>query len=294
MNQEQSSRTAQYTCMCRASSYMEKKPLYRSSDYIAVQLLPRIVKFLLKTGLLKLNGRYSPKGIYEYVIARTKYVDQVFKSAVEHGAEQILILGAGYDSRGIRLLPPESGTRVYEMDTKGLQNGKIKQLEKRGIHKPENNIYVPIDFQTEDVKSKLLESGYSFRKKTLFIAEGLIMYLSAKSVDQLFDIFHECSAVDNLVLFDYVYGSVLRKENRYYGERDIVHTVEKSGEKWTFGIEEREIERFLTSHGFELMEELDPPSIEERYFKNHKGKVVARVNGTHSIVFARKGMTLKP
>jgi methyltransferase (TIGR00027 family) len=287
---ECSSRTAQYTCMCRASSYLEKEELYHSSDHVSVRLLPGFIKFLLKNKLLNLKGSYSPKGIYEYVIARTKYIDHIFKTAVENGTEQILILGAGYDSRGIRFLSANPNTRVYELDTPGVQNGKAKQLAKRGIHKPENNIYIPIDFLREDIRGKLLESDYSFGNRTLFILEGLIMYLSAESVNQLFDMFRECSAGGSLVLFDYVYGSVLRKENRYYGEGDIFNTVVKADEKWTFGIEEGTISQFLKEHEFDLVEELDTSSIEERYFKNREGELVARVNGTHSIVLAGKGI----
>jgi len=268
---------------------MEKDELYKSSDDVSVGLLPRFIKFLLKSKLLKMNGRYSPKGIYEYIIARTKYTDHIFKTAIEEGIEQILILGAGYDSRGIRLLQADSNTRVYELDTPVVQNGKTKQLARRGIHKPENNIYIPVDFLKEDIRNNLLESDYSFQKRTLFILEGLIMYLTQESLDRLFGIFRECSASGSLILFDYVYGSVLRQENRYYGEKEIYRTVEKAGEKWTFGIEERTIEQFLTAQGFELVEELGTSSIEERYFKNHEGKIVANVNGTHSIVLAKKG-----
>lgn len=115
------------------------------------------------------------------------------------------------------------------------------------------------------------------------------MYLSEESVNQLFDLFHACSAAGCQILFDYVYSSVLREENRYYGERDIVHTIKKSGEMWTFGIEEGGVEQFLKSRNFGLVEELNSASIEDRYFKNREGEVVARVNNTHSIVFARKG-----
>lgn len=268
---------------------MEKKEHYHSSDYISVRLLPKIIAFLLRSRLLKLNGRYSPKGIYEYVIARTKYIDYIFKAAMENGTEQIVILGAGYDSRGIRLLPADSKIRVYELDTYGVLNGKTKQLMKRGIKKPDNTIYVPIDFLKDDARDKLAEKDYSFRKKTLFILEGLTMYLSPETVNQLFDLVRECSADGSFVLFDYVYGSVLREENRYYGERDIFDTVAKASEKWTFGIEEGVLSQFLKERGFDLVKEKDTPSIEGHYFRNRDGEIIARVNGTHSIVLARKG-----
>jgi len=97
-----SSRTADYTCMYRAASYLEKNELYKSEDYIAPRLLRGLIKFFVKHKLINYNWIFFPKGIYEYVIARTKYIDNIFKESIENGIEQILIFGAGFDSRALR------------------------------------------------------------------------------------------------------------------------------------------------------------------------------------------------
>jgi len=150
--ENKSSRTAAYTCMCRGSSYLEKDIYYKSNDYIAVKLLPRFIKLLLNLKILNLKGRISPTGIYPYVIARTKYIDAVFEDSVKNGFEQVLIMGAGFDSRAIRYISSkESKVKVYETDTNYTQNAKIKQLRKRGVGIPENNIYISIDFNKEDL-----------------------------------------------------------------------------------------------------------------------------------------------
>ena len=177
--EDKSSRTAAYTCTYRASSYLEKEIHYKSDDYIAVKLLPRFVKLLLKLKILNLKGRLYPKGIYLYVIARTKYIDSVFGESIKKGYEQILIMGAGFDSRAIRFInSEESNVKVYETDTYYTQEAKIKQLEKRGVSIPANNIYISIDFNKEDLRNKLGEYKFELNKKTLFIIEGITMYLS--------------------------------------------------------------------------------------------------------------------
>ena len=60
------------------------------------------------------------------------------------------------------------------------------------------------------------------------------------------------------VAFDYIYASVLRRENRYYGEQGIFETVSKTGEGWTFGLEDGAIESFLAVRGFEIIAHYTP------------------------------------
>lgn len=287
--EKKSSRTAAYTCMCRASSYLERNVYYKSDDYVAVQLLPRFIKILLHLKILNLKGRISPKGIYPYVIARTKYIDGVFKDAIKNRFEQVLIMGAGFDSRAIRFLDSkESNIKVYEIDTKHTRDAKAMQLKKRGIQIPENNIYISIDFDKENVRASLAGHNFFSNRKTLFILEGLIMYLSRGAVDETFKMIRDYSAPGSLVVFDYIYAPVLRREMRYYGENAIYQRVKKDYEKWIFGIEEGEIESFLASYNFSLMDHLDSITIENRYFRDASGKLITRVNGTHCIVLARK------
>jgi methyltransferase (TIGR00027 family) len=286
---KKSSRTAAYTCMCRASSYFENDIYYKSDDFIAVKLLPRFIKLLLKLKVLNLNGRVSPKGIYPYVIARTKYIDTVFEDSIKNGFGQVLIMGAGFDSRAIRFTrSKESKVKVYETDTGYTQNAKIRQLKKRGVRIPENNIYISIDFNKEDLRTRLWEYKFDPDKKTLFVLEGITMYLSHDTIDETFKVISDYSAPGSLIVFDYIYASVLRREQKYYGESAIYKRVKKDNEKWTFGIEEGEIEHFLNSYNFCLLEHLDSVIIENKYFRTESGSLVAKVNGTHCIVFAKR------
>jgi len=51
------------------------------------------------------------------------------------------------------------------------------------------------------------------------------------------------------VVFDYIYASVLRRENKFYGEKEIYNTVSRAGEGWTFAIEDGHIKKFLAERG---------------------------------------------
>lgn len=286
--ENKSSRTAAYTCTCRASSFLEKDSRLKSDDYISVQLLPRFVKVLLQLKILNLQGLISPKGIYPYVIARTKYFDRSFEDAIKNGIEQVVILGAGYDSRSIRLLCPDDKVEVYEIDTSHTLESKVLQFKKRKIAVPGNTNYLNIDFNKETLKTRLEKSKFDGSKKTLFILEGLTMYLSSEAIDETFQFIDEFSAPGSLIVFDYVHASVLRHEQKYFGEKAIYKRVKKDHETWTFGIDKEKIDQFLTTYHFQTEEHLDSESLENRYFKNESGRLLTRVNGTHCIVFAKK------
>jgi len=277
-----SSRTANYTCMCRASSYLENNPLFKSGDYIAVKLLPRFIKLLLLCKLLNLKGKISPKGIYQYVIARTKYLDNIFIESIKQGIDQVVILGAGFDSRAIRLLDEKDFVRVYEVDIHTTINAKLKQYKKRKIKLPNHDILIPVNFEKDNIRTKLNEYSYNKDKKTFFILEGLTMYLSEDSVKEAFSFITDYSPQGSIIVFDYVHASVLRLENKYYGE------IKKDNEQWIFGIDENEINNFLMYFNLSLVDHLNSKEMEERYFKDNSNRIVSKVNGTHCIVLAKK------
>ena len=287
------SRTAEMTCLTRASSYYSKTDQYKSADYIAPKLLPgfilpvvKLSKFRIIQNLFK--NVFSPKGIYEYVIARTKFIDSVFKNAVLNKFNQILIFGAGFDTRGIRFLNENTATKVFELDVPITQQAKINQFQKRKIKLHPDIIFIPINFNKESITEKLNEFGFKKNLKTLFLLEGLLMYLDKKAVNNTFKLINEFAGSGSEVIFDYIYKSVLRGENLYYGEKGIYKIVKKAKEAWTFGIEKGEINNFLKKQKLKLIQHLTSKDLEQKFFKNNKGKIIGRINETHCIVHAAR------
>ncbi|RLI01881.1 hypothetical protein DRO31_05425, partial [Candidatus Bathyarchaeota archaeon] len=160
--EEKTSRMAEYTCSSRASSYCEKSSYYHSEDYIAAQMVPWGVRLLIKNRFIRKSLLFvmARKLAHEYVIARTKYIDAVFNQAVSDGVEQVLIFGAGFDSRSIRLLTQNSPIRVFEVDAPVTQQAKKDRLAEIGVGLPENTVYVAVDFNKEDPEQRLVENGF--------------------------------------------------------------------------------------------------------------------------------------
>jgi methyltransferase (TIGR00027 family) len=280
------SRTAEFTCMSRAASYREKRECYKGTDHIAYALVPGFVKLLLRfpRGCQLYNKHLAPKGIYEYVIARTKYIDSLFMDALGQGFDQIVIFGAGFDSRAQRFNHLYRSTRIFELDAPITQGEKLNAFKEKHIMIPENLIYVPINFMQESLAEKLTKAGFEKGRKSLFLLEGVTMYLSDDAIDKTFTFIRDVAGKGSWVVFDYIYAGVLRQENKYYGEKDILKTVAKAGEAWSFALEEGEIESFLRKYDFNLKNHSNAQELEERYFRDQEGEIVGKINGTHSIV----------
>jgi methyltransferase (TIGR00027 family) len=287
------SRTAQWTCVSRAVSALESGEHYRSHDDVALLLVPSFLGLLLRIPLVRrfYSRVLAPKGIYEYTIARTKYIDAVFQEALAEGFDQILILGAGFDTRALRFRTEAGSTRVFELDVPITQQAKLDQYAKRGLSIPPNAAFISIDFDKESLPQKLGEGGFAGGVRTLFVLEGLLMYLQPQSVDETLKVIEAFSGGGSEVVFDYVRASVLRRAGSHYGEREIAETVAKAGERWHFGIEERELEESLEAYGLKVIEHLDARDLEQRYFTDASGERVGRVNGTHCLVRAVKPTT---
>lgn len=284
--EKKSSRTAGFNCMYRAASYLSSDPHYHSNDYIAPILLPKFLFFLVRNRIINFQWSFFPKGIYEYVIARTRYIDALCETAIRDGISQIAVIGAGFDSRSVRFGEKNPSIRIFELDAVFTQSEKIVQFRKRKISVPDNVIFVPINFNNESIREKLEQSGFDKKKESLFILEGIIMYLDENAVSTLFSEIHDLSVPGSRLVFDYIHASVLRRENRYYGESNIYNKVNSVNERWTFGLEEGEIGGFLDGFNFGLVENNDAEDLEKRYFTDASGGRTARINGTHCIALA--------
>jgi len=285
--ESKTSRTAEFTCLGRALSYTEKRVQYQSDDYVSMVIVNSLVKLLI--GIPPCRSRLIrvyPAGMYEYVISRTKYIDSEFKKALQEGVEQVLIFGAGFDSRGVRFQDIAKNARVFELDVPVTQTAKIKRYKEKGIIIPENLVFVPIDFETQSIPERLMESGFRKGAKSLFLLEGLTMYLQPESVDKTFKTIRELAGAGSRVVFDHIYASVLRRENLYEGEEELYRSVSKENEGFCFGIEKGGVDEFLAGYGLRALSIMDSDALEDMFFKDEQGKLLARVNGTHCIVTA--------
>jgi methyltransferase (TIGR00027 family) len=117
-----------------------------------------------------------------HLIARTRFVDDQVLAAIAAGISQVVILGAGYDDRGLRFRSP--GIQFYELDHPATQSDKQRRLESLEIDRSGLTL-AAVDFRDHDVEAMLQKAGHDARLATLFICEGLLVYLDAHTIVDL-------------------------------------------------------------------------------------------------------------
>jgi methyltransferase (TIGR00027 family) len=113
-------------------------------------------------------------GLRASLIARTRFFDERVLAALSAGVRQIVILGAGYDDRALRFRSPAA--RFFELDHPATQADKARRLRamKVGAGGP---TLAAADFRLDDVAGVLEAGGHDAGQPTLFICEGLLVYL---------------------------------------------------------------------------------------------------------------------
>ena len=118
-------------------------------------------------------------------MARTVFLDELITAACADGVRQVVLLGAGFDTRAFRL-PWPPGVRCFELDTGDVLAAKQQVLTEQGAVPGCERIVVPTDLGG-DWPAVLRAAGLRPVQPTAWVAEGLLVYLSPGEVDQLLD-----------------------------------------------------------------------------------------------------------
>lgn len=121
--------------------------------------------------------------IVEGIVVRTRFLDDYVRSAVRSGCRQVVILGAGLDARAYRLDWPD-GVRLYELDTADVLALKDRVLDAHGARPACDRVAVPCDLR-EDWPAAVRAAGLDPAAPTAWIAEGLLIYLTAEDNERL-------------------------------------------------------------------------------------------------------------
>ncbi|WP_204245431.1 SAM-dependent methyltransferase [Methanosarcina horonobensis] len=205
-------------------------------------------------------GRFFP-GAIEFIVARERYVEDFLKACLSKGLDQVVILGAGFDTRAYRIEGIEK-TRVFEVDHPATQALKLKRLKKVIDPLPDHVTFVPIDFNTQKLDERLPASGYDEHGKTLFIWQGVTMYLTPEGIDSTLAFIANHSGSGSSVIFDYFTNETLH--NMKTARTRWV--TRKIGERLIFGIDQGQIEPFLTQRGFCDVHNVDAEELKRLYF----------------------------
>lgn len=275
--QRRHSRTAILTAFYRAIGNKDYKGQRFGADDLAEIFLPLFVRILIKNKRMRLKGSAKDAkrmpGVKEYVLARTAFIDDIFIHALNEAVPQIVLLGAGYDTRAHRFEENNTSSRIFELDIAETQNRKKRCLKKNHINIPEQLTHIPIDFNNESINTVLQRAGFNNDQKVLFIWEGVCMYLDPTSVDTVLHFISQSSHPESTVVFDYAIMVSKETCQNYYGAREILEMMKRPETKESFNctIDEKKIVPFLNQRGLNPIAHLDHHQIEKWLEPNDLG-----------------------
>jgi len=224
-------------------------------------------------------------GSYGYTIARTRCFDDALRAALRTGTEQLVILGAGYDSRPFRFERELLRADIFEVDHPATQGRKMALLGRMTRQCPSNLRYIGLDLAEGSLRAALAEAGFSPHRRTLFLCEGVSYYLPRHSMEDVLDLVGSCAA-GSAIVFDYALRSFVLGETNTYGGREIARWLTRMGEPFLFGLDHKELPDFLAAHNLRPVSDLGPEELERAYLTTAEGTPLSRTLGHARIVQA--------
>lgn len=262
MRKNQTSLTAAGIAVIRAVESEKPADERICYDPYARQFIPawmyHVLGFFIRSGYAERRG----PGVNGFLAARDRYIDDVLQDFLKEGLQQLVILGAGYNSRAYRF--DLGKVKTFEVDHPATQLDKLTKVQAVFGKVPDHVCYVPIDFNTQTLAERLLASGYNPGPKTLFIWQGVTMYLTAQAVDATLAFVVQELGAGSAIVFDYIYRDVLdaARQNEVKNMRRYRFMT---GEGLTFGIPAGTISPFLMQRGFGTVSNVDADDLKAMY-----------------------------
>jgi methyltransferase (TIGR00027 family) len=254
MHEHRSSVTAQWVAVWRALGVILPDEAQLIADPWGQRLAPAPLALLLRlpfwSPALRPGLRLALLPLVAGAVhmqVRTRLIDDEIERFVAAGGRQLVILGAGFDARALRLRPALRGSRVFEVDHPATQR------EKRARFGEGSATYVPWNFESDPVgglPARLAEAGHDPARPTLTVWEGVTLYLSEPAIAATSAAIAAWSAPGSRLAFTYVERDEI--EHPSPGTRLVMWLAAKKGEPFTFGWAPAELGAWWAEHGFTL------------------------------------------
>jgi methyltransferase (TIGR00027 family) len=285
--------TAEAAAALRAAGAAARDELVRGPDRLAARFVdsgPRLtamVKVPLVRRLAPWVAERLLPGSYWFELARVKHMDGVLRKEIAAGVQQLVILGAGFDSRAYRFADRLARIPTFEVDHPVTASVKRKRVTGIFGSLPRHVRYVDADLGIPgELEKRLASAGYAPTLRTLVIWSGVTPYIPEHGVDAVLRWLARDAAPGSSIVFDYAYREAVEGRAFFYGAPQLRRRVDQSGEPLRFGIERDCVAGYLAACGLELLSDLGPEQLERRYLVRRE-RLAGRPYGFVAIAHAR-------
>ncbi|NMI62889.1 MULTISPECIES: class I SAM-dependent methyltransferase [unclassified Streptomyces] len=273
------SRTAVLVCQGRAAAD-GRLAAGRFADAVAVRLLrpperapvDEVREGTPSTGWKARATYEGVRACAEVVVPRTVAIDDALRS---HGTPQLVVLGAGLDSRAWRL-PELADTDVWEVDHPASQQDKQERLAEAGTPPVAAGSvrFAPVDFATDDLCSALEATGHDASVPTTWLWEGVVPYLTHDEVRATVRAVADRSAPGSALVLNYQGPSVKASAGRLIAR--VLNSSVTASEPWRSLWKPQKMAALLAEYGLRVVSDEDLLAIANRLESSMRGRTSLR------------------
>lgn len=198
-----------------------------------------------------------------FIAGRARFAEDALAEAVRAGLDQVVVLGAGLDTFAYR--NPYPGVRVFEVDHYDTQMWKRERLAQAGIAVPDGAVFVPVDFERDELTDELAAAGFDPSRPAFVMWMGVTVYLTRDAITATLRALGGLAAGTELV-FDYGVPAPEPADERERALRaERARRLAAIGERWISFLTPEEVGRLLGTAGFDVVEDVPTTEIARRY-----------------------------
>jgi methyltransferase (TIGR00027 family) len=198
-----------------------------------------------------------------FTTARSRIAEDALSKAVEAGIRQIVVLGAGLDTFALRNPHGARQILIYEVDHPATQAWKLARLSEAQIALPPSLVFVPVDFERDDVGEELSTAGFQQNAPAFFTWLGVVPYLTEEAIGHTLD--YISSIEGSEVVFDYMEPPEAFSEELRQMEKARAEQLERMGERSATRFEPDAMTELLHSRVFGAIDDIDFHQIASRF-----------------------------
>jgi methyltransferase (TIGR00027 family) len=283
VEEDSPSRTAYDVALSRAAHQLFDLPRV-FEDPVALTIMGPKAISAIRAAESSFKHRFS-RYLRAFLVARSRLAEDALGEAVARGVRQYVVLGAGLDTFAYRNPHAASGLRVFEVDHPATQEWKRRLISQAHLKPPGSLIYVPINFEREQLADRLGANGFRVDEPAFFSWLGVTMYLSQEAIQETLRFVAQSMVSRSGIVFDYLNTPARWDLLRRWGLKVVMRRVAAAGEPWHTFFTPAQLQGELRRLGFATVRDFGRDEINARFF-DHAGARL-RVGGFGRVVLAR-------
>ena len=239
----------------------DERPLV-FDDPFALKILPPEAREELRRTPAASRKPFSA-AMRSFMVCRARFAEDVVAAGVrDHGVAQVLVLGAGLDTFGLRNSYPNM--RVFEVDHPATQSWKRRLLADAKLPVPEGLRFVAVDFERQSLRQQLLHAGFDFDLPCATTWLGVVPYLTSEAFAATGRVLGRLPAGSSLV-FDYSLPREALGPIEQLMLDSLAARVAQAGEPFQLFFTPESLAEKLSCYDLSVVEDMDSDVLNARY-----------------------------